>query len=39
MWDLQFYECSLAWQVPPQCEMYRYMANILKFGAENYCSV
>jgi hypothetical protein len=37
----QFYECSLAWQVPPQREMYGvyYMANILKFWAENYCSV
>ncbi len=37
----QFYECSLAWQVPPQHEMSSasYMANILKFWGENYCSV
>ncbi len=40
-WTWQFYECSLAWQVPPKHEMYSayYMANILKFWGENYFSV
>ncbi len=37
----QLYECSTAWQVPSQREMYSvpYMANIFQFWVENYCSV